>query len=134
MGDLWHQLMTAELGRATQPALVVLALAAAVAAALPAGHRRVETMSGWSSAGVIAIGSGEYGRLGYTILGEYLPRGERPDSVYARITRGLRGSGCRARPLRAASMRSIAAAPAGSPTERRCGRVGHSTSFCYRRR
>ena len=85
-------LMAAELGRWSRPAIAVLAVGAALAAALPAGHRHVETMRGWTAADVVAIGRGSYSRLGYTILGEYLPRGEPADSVYARIERGVQGS------------------------------------------
>jgi hypothetical protein len=86
-------LMTAELGRASRAAIVVLALAATLGAALPVGHRRVPTNAEWSSAEVIAIGRGSYGRLGYTILGEYLPRGEPADSVNARIQHAAHAPG-----------------------------------------
>ena len=85
-------LMAADLGRGTRSAMVTLAAAALVAAALPAAHRRVDTIPEWTSGEIATIGRGSYGRLGYTILGEYLPRGESADSVNARVQRGVQGS------------------------------------------
>ena len=78
-------LMAAELRRATRAAVAVLAAAVTLGAALPPSHRRVPTNAEWTTADVVAIGRGSYSRLGYTILGEYLPRGEPADSVNARI-------------------------------------------------
>jgi hypothetical protein len=92
--------MTGELGRATRPAVALLAMSATLAAALPRGHRQVPT-SEWTSEEVLAIGRGAYGSLGYTILGEYLPRGEPAGSVNARVRRGLSGAGVRALSWRA---------------------------------
>ena len=81
-------LLAAALAPSGRGAAAALALGILLAVSVPAAWRPVPMDPAWTSGSVIEIGRGPYGQKGYTILGEYLPRGVPPDSINARVLRG----------------------------------------------
>jgi hypothetical protein len=85
-------LLAAALAPSGRGAAAALALGILLAVSVPAVWRQVPKDPSWTSARVIEIGKGPYSRRGYTILGEYLPKAELPDSIDARVRRGPAGT------------------------------------------